>query len=199
MYQSIEFEVKGLAPLIMHNGRLANPIDKFVKSIKAITSKPAKQKTDADYEETARLEFLGSLYIDDEQHPCLPGEGIEAFFVDAAKSRRKGKAAKGAVICEGNWRVNYKGPKKPDELWEDENFRDVRQMVVNRGRVTRTRPIFRDWSCRFVLHYLPSVFNRDDVIDIVKHGGLMNGWFESRPRFGRFEVVSAKASKNGKA
>jgi hypothetical protein len=59
--------------------------------MKRVSGKRAK--TDADFEELARLEFLGGLYLHNGE-PCLPGEVIEAALVEAAArcgevSRRK--------------------------------------------------------------------------------------------------------------
>jgi len=37
-YKTIDFHVRGVAPLLMHNGQIANPVNKFAKAMKAITS-----------------------------------------------------------------------------------------------------------------------------------------------------------------
>lgn len=54
--------VTGTQPLLMHNSRMANPLDPIVKAVGKITSK--RVKTDDDQEELARLDFYGGLYLD---------------------------------------------------------------------------------------------------------------------------------------
>jgi len=43
----------------MHNGQLADPMNRFTKAIKEITGK--RKKSDSDHMEISHLEFLGSL------------------------------------------------------------------------------------------------------------------------------------------
>lgn len=61
MYQSLSFQITGVSPLLMHNGRLADPLDPLVKDIKKLSCK--RPKTEADLERITKLEFLGSLYL----------------------------------------------------------------------------------------------------------------------------------------
>lgn len=55
----LRLDITGTAPLLMHNSRLADPIDPIVRSMKKITGKT--KKTEDDHAETARLEFLDDL------------------------------------------------------------------------------------------------------------------------------------------
>ncbi|CAO3452058.1 hypothetical protein [Azospirillum largimobile] len=48
MYQSLSFQITGVSPLLMHNGRLADPLDPLVKDIKKLSCK--RPKTEADLE-----------------------------------------------------------------------------------------------------------------------------------------------------
>lgn len=190
-YRTIDFHIRGIAPLVMHNGQLANPMNKFAKAMKAITSK--RKKTDEDHIELAHLEFLGGLYVDERGRPVLPGEVLEATIVGGAKKTKKGKDAKSAIIVDGNFPVIYDGPKTPEALWEDERFRYVAGVVVGQSRVMRTRPMFKNWECKFTVHYLDEVLDAKEVIDFVETAGRMVGLIDGRPRFGRFEVLANSA------
>ena len=66
--------ITGTAPLLMHNGRLANPLDPSTQALKSLTSK--RKKTDDDLFDIARAEFLGGLYIDPDVGPYVPGENV---------------------------------------------------------------------------------------------------------------------------
>lgn len=190
-YKEIKFHVKGVSPLIMHNGQLANPLDSHAKAMKEITSK--RKKTDDDYEKLAKLEWRGGLYLtaadDAGGVPCVPGMCIEATLVNAAKKRKLGQQAKSAILSDGMWPLIYKGPTSTEKLWEDKNFVDTRAAVVNRNRIMRTRPIFNAWELKFSVHYLAELMNEKEVRDIVAIAGEQIGILDQRPRYGRFVVV----------
>lgn len=188
-YQQIEVEVEGVAPLMMHNVQLADPFNEWTRALKAISKK--KKKTDEDLMDMARIEFLGGLYVDESEHPCVPGEVLEAMLVEAAKEDKLGKQAKKAIICDGNFRLQYDGPKHPEQLWEDKQFRNVQAVRVSQSRVMRMRPIFHSWSLKFVLNFLPKILNKTDVLGILDKAQLV-GLMEKRPRLGRFKVVKTK-------
>jgi hypothetical protein len=191
MFQTIEFEVKGIAPTIMHNGQLVDPMNPIVRKMKEFTAKKSK-KTDDDMVELARLEFLGSLYLTDKNKPCWPGENIETMVRAAARTERRGKDVEKAVLCDGNWPLIYDGPSDPEKLWEDARFRLVKAVKVGPSRVMRTRPIFPAWSLKFTLHYDSELVNREDVVRWVEIAGREIGLSEWRPKHGRFEVLGTK-------
>lgn len=187
-YKTISFRITGASPLLMHNGQLADPLNPIARQMRKVTSKRAK--TDADYEESARIEFLGSLYLANGE-PCIPGEILEAAFVEAAKKTKKGNQAKAGLVSDGLFALEYDGPRKPDQLWKEERFRLVKGVKVQRVRIMRTRPVFREWAATVSFDYRPSMLNKSDVIDIVTRLGDEIGIGDWRPKFGRFsaEVV----------
>lgn len=186
-YQRLTFRLTGVSPLVMHNGRLANPLDPMAKALKRVTGKRAK--TDADHEEMARIEFLGGLYVG-EDGPCIPGELIEATLIAAAKKSKRGPQAKAGLLSDGMHRIDYDGPRAPDDLWADERFRLTVGVRVGQARVMRTRPIFRDWSAEIFVDFLPDQLNRAEVAEMVGVAGSIVGLGDWRPRFGRFTAHS---------
>jgi hypothetical protein len=88
--ETIRLRLVGAAPLLMHSGALAEPLDERSINLAAVTSK--RMKTRADHEEISRLEWSGGLWLHDER-PCLPALAVKAAVVDAARTRKKGKAA----------------------------------------------------------------------------------------------------------
>jgi hypothetical protein len=77
-YKRLRLHLVGVAPLIMHNGALSDPLNQYSKAIKRISSK--RHKVDSDYEEMARLEYHGGLYLH-QGRPCIPGFVVEAALV----------------------------------------------------------------------------------------------------------------------
>lgn len=192
MYKAVKFVIEGVTPTIMHNGRLADPLDEFAKKIKEISGK--RKKTDEDYIEMAHLEFMGSLYMDD-SGPCWPGENIERGIIDAAKEQKLGKQFTKGILCDGLWPLIYKGPKDGEKMWEDGGFRDTRKARVGQASIMRTRPIFREWKLEFVVHFRPDIVNEAQLVDAVKVLGRNIGLSDHRPRFGKFEVKEHEAVK----
>lgn len=178
----------GVRPLLMHSARLANPLDTTVKALKAISSKRAK--TDDDHIEMARLEYAGSLYINADLGPYIPGENIERCLVDGGKITKKGTAITRALFIKTD--INpllYRGPRDVDGLWLDENFRHVASVKVQQNRVMRTRPMFQTWTVEAEGVLDTSILAEDELCSIAETAGNMIGLGDYRPRFGRFTVT----------
>ena len=187
--QMAEFKVKGVSPMMMHSDRMCNPLDELTKELKAVTSK--RKKTDADYEEMSRIEFKAGLYFDDTLGPYLPAQNIEATLINAGKLSKQGSTVKRALmVMEDKIPVEYKGPRTIETMYADRaSFVDVRSVVVQRARLMRTRPIFRDWAVSFSVAYDEGSFNEDVVRQIVETAGKFVGFGDYRPRYGRFQIV----------
>lgn len=189
-YEVLNVRITGAAPLLCHNAQLANPANEFARAIKEVSSK--RKKVDADYEEMSRIEFLGGLYLMNGE-PCIPGEMLEATIIRGAMKSKQGPAAKAGMFCGSNFALHYDGPRKPDELAEDKRFRLVCGVVVNKSRVMRTRPIFRDWSLDAAVSYMPGLVNKADLLSWLRVAGEQLGIGTWRPRFGRFAVEEIAA------
>lgn len=176
------------APLLMHNSRLANPIDPATKALKAATSK--RVKTDEDHEEIAHLEFLGSLYTDSEFGPYVPGQNIERCLVDGAKLSKNGvRVTRGVFIKTDVNPLAYNGPRNAEELWADENFRHLASVKVGTSRMMRCRPVFREWRTEADGVLDTAVLNVAELAAITDAAGAMIGLGDWRPRFGRFTAT----------
>jgi len=73
-YRTLKVEIIGTAPLIMHNGQTADPLNRYAKAMAEISGK--RSKTEADLEQMAWLDFIGSLYMGTDG-PVVPGRLIE--------------------------------------------------------------------------------------------------------------------------
>ena len=183
-WKTLKLRLTGVSPLILHNGQLADPLNKFSKKIKEISGK--RKKVDADHARMAELEFKGGLYVDENSHVILPPEGIEATIVAGAKKSKEGQVAKAEVYCKKPAILLYEGPQDPEELWKDENFRLTVGVKVNGSRIMRTRPIFKKWAAIVELAF--NGVNAETVINWLKTAGAICGSFDWRPRYGRFQV-----------
>ena len=188
MMRSTSFTIRGLAPLLMHNGRLVDKLDDFTKALAKATKSKSKD-TEQGQQTISELEWRGSLYTDEDNHPCLPGEVLEAMLVEGAKVFKLGKACKGALIVDGNYKIKYDGPKTVDGLWKDGGFLKRSPARVGQQRIIRSRPIFPKWECTFDVQWDPDMIkDEEQLADIVESAGR-SGVGDWRPKFGRFEVV----------
>jgi hypothetical protein len=184
--------ITGTAALLMHNGRLADPLDPATKALKAATSK--RTKTDADHLEISRVEFIGGLYLDPDVGPYLPADNIWKTLQMAAKKSKQGKQVEEGVIITSD--VNplaYPGPRDVDGLWQNSNFVFRKTVVNQRNRVSRTRPIFQQWKVDAEGIIDENVINLADLRTIAERAGNLVGLGDWRPRYGRFTATVAAA------
>jgi hypothetical protein len=182
----ITLDITGTAPLLMHNARLADPLDPMARELKKVTSKT--RKTDDDHAEMARLEFLAGLYHDAEFGPYIPGDNIFRALVDAGRKRKLGKKiTEGLFVTSSVNPIAYNGPRDPAALWEDGGFVNRASAKVGMARVNRTRPQFSAWSASASIYLDTDVLDADDLRDVVDIAGRLVGLGNWRPRYGRFE------------
>ena len=183
--ETIKVRLIGDRPLLMHSGRLADPLDEISGNLAKITGKRAK--TRADHEEIARIEWYGGLWLSKDL-PCIPAEAIEASFINGARAKKKAKQARAGLMVTGPALVDYDGPRQLDELWKDPAFRLRHSVRVSNARTMRTRPRFNAWSADVVATFLPTMLDRTEVIEIFQIAGFQEGLGDWRPKYGRFSV-----------
>jgi hypothetical protein len=185
----VRLRFTGLAPLMMHNGRLADPLDPHTKALSAATTKAkGRTKTDEDIAHVAYVEWIGSLYHSEELGPFQPGVNLERCLADGAASHRmRPQFLQGVYVPELEVPLIYNGPRDIDGLWKAGNNRLTMGAKVGRARVMRTRPIFRDWSIEFDLEVDTAVLDLVWIPRIADSAGG-RGLGEYRPRYGRFKA-----------
>lgn len=177
--KDLRIKFTGATPLLLHNGRLADPTYEFTKALKKISGK--RKKTDADFEEMARIEWYGGLYLNDQGQIIVPSEMVEAAMKEAAKRDKKGKAVDRALVCLQTSPLDYGTSKTLDEMWADPKFRLTCGVKIKQNRVMRTRPKFDSWSFEAYFRYDEYVLEQGDLESFAKNA-TFGDW---RPRFGQ--------------
>lgn len=190
MYKTFAAELVGIAPLLMHNGQTADPLNRYSKMMKEVSGK--RKKTEADFEELARIEYMAGLYVD-EDGPVIPHRMLEAVITEGAKKSKLGKLAQAGVIVDKHARLDYDGPRSPKELFADENFRFTVPVRIGQQKVVRTRPHFAKWSAKIEVSYLADIINERDLLTAIRNAGSLCGIGDWRPRYGRFCLRSDMA------
>jgi hypothetical protein len=189
----IDFTVTftGTAPLLMHNSRLANPLDPAAKAVKKLTGK--RNKTEEDYEHLARVEFSGGLYLDDAIGPYIPGENVMRALVDGAKLTKLGvKVTRGVFVKTDVNPLGYKGPRTDDALWAA-GHKHMASVKVGQQRIMRCRPWFPEWTVQAEGVLDPAVLELEELVTVADNAGSLIGLGDWRPRFGRFTAKVARA------
>jgi len=175
--KTIEVEIKGKSPLLMHKFPLV--------AVEAMEKKtPEEQAEIAVYRNPNNNE----LYI--------PAIAIQRALIGGATySKGKGRASlqKIAAACL---------LISPDyiSLGVEDYQIDSRPVVVpaTKGRIIRHRPRLDEWNCRFQLEYEDILLNEKQIRKVVDDTGERVGLLDFRPErkgpFGRFMVITWKSN-----
>ena len=196
MEKTFQASIRGIRPLLMHDGKLADPLDDATKALKVLTSK--KTKSDDDHEDISRAEWQGGMYFDEKLGPYIPFENLQRAIEQGAAKRKLGKQFKALVEVLGEdgapgARLEYEGPRTLAAMWKDDRFRLRRGARVTGKRVVRTRARFPSgWCATFSVAVLDGAVTRAQLEEAVSDAGLYEGIGDWRPKYGRFQVESVK-------
>ena len=200
--KKIEVKIRGIRPIIMHNGRTADPIDPWAKKLKQVSGK--RSKTDDDYALMADIEFEAGLYWSDDLGVYLPVDNLQRMFLDACKKIKMGRQSVGIMVdAEYGVPLEFKNSKNLAALKKDPSMMFRKCVGVNGSKVPRTRPLIpTGWKASFVVELDTDLLNVEELEQILDIAGTRIGlgdWRPSAPKvpggFGRFIVESF----NGKA
>lgn len=191
MYQTLTTTIVGVAPLIMHNGQTADPLNQWAKDLKAVSGK--RKKTEADLLELSRIEFMAGLYMD-ENGPVVPSVMLEAVISRGAAKAKNGRLAEAGVYVDKNASLQYIGPRTAAGLFGDKRFVLRCPAIVSRQKIMRTRPIFREWMAEVSIKYLEDIISEGDLLTALRAAGTYVGLGDWRPRNGRFALAEDYAA-----
>lgn len=194
---NVKLVARGTRPLLMHNVRLASPMNSYAKHLSALNkAKPSSRRTDEDRLEIARVEWEGGLYFDDEVGPFVPASWVFKSILEGARLGRRGQKVEGGLtVVEMIHPLVYRGPRDINGLWGndgDSPHVDFRTVRVGQAKVDRCRPIFSNWAFEAELLVDPSVLDVAELEDIAKIAGQLKGIGDYRQQYGRFDASIEK-------
>lgn len=189
---NIELHITGTRPLLLHNGRLSNPIDPHTRALKALTGK--RKKTDEDLIEIMLTEARGSAYETPDNLLGFPTQNVWRCIYDAAKAYKQGENIKRALLAEDTIEPLYVdgADVDVDVFLKDPEHIDYRPVAVQRARTMRARPLVKNWSCAHRFELLEDVLDPRELVPILERAGRMVGLGDWRPTYGGFSC-SVKA------
>jgi len=178
--------ITGIRPLLMHGDLFADPLNPFTQAHKELTS--IRKKSIEDLIAIAKSEWRGGMYWDEKLGPYMPGINFEASLIVGAKQFKLGTTIKKACevitdMCE----LEYDGPRDIESLW-DQYFYDARSVVVQRAKIMRYRPIFKEWSTTLEIAINEDMLDVSEVIRCFETAGQYAGIGDYRPKFGKYNV-----------
>lgn len=188
---NVKLTARGTRPLLMHNVRLASPMNPYAKELARLNkAKPSSKRTDEDRLDIARVEWEGGLYFDDEVGPYIPASWIFKTILEGARAGRRGQKVEGGLtVVEMVHPLIYRGPRDIAGLWGnggESGFVDFRTVRVGQAKVDRCRPIFNQWAFEADLLLDPNVLDVAELADIAEISGRLKGVGDYRQQFGRF-------------
>lgn len=182
----------GMSGLVMHNPRLIDSEDPYVRQIAELTSKGSKQ-TDAEREEVARLEWMGGVYHDPEVGIYVPSWNVVKCVNRGAVLTREGTNVLRALsVVSDRVPLLYDGPRELTKLYERPEFRFRKEVGIGQKKVMRVRPIFRRWSLELDAELVEEAMNPGDLLRVATTAGRSEGLGDARKLgFGRFAVEMA--------
>jgi len=190
--KTLKYRLTGKAPLLMHSDITANPIHPMTLGIKKVSSK--RKKTEDDYKELAKLEFIASAYWTKDKGYYIPGKNIDATLLASAKMFKLGTMWKqGAGVYDD---ASFEFPDKkltPETLFKTkEEYVDMQTVKVGQSKVVRCRPGFNEWSCDITVTIDEAKLEEDQIDTIVENAGNYVGLCDYRPRYGKFNAKKIK-------
>lgn len=185
---AIEFRLTGTSPLMMNNPQTVNPFNPYTLQMKEITDK--RKRSDEDQRDLLKIKFMAALYYEEKIGPYLPMISVWRSIHEAAKISRAGKTIeRGLHTGQEMAAVEYAGPRKPEELYADPNFVDVRDASPAGKRVTACRPMFKTWALTAPFLFEETLINERDLVSFATLAGKLVGVGTYRQRFGRYEIA----------
>ena len=177
--KQLKVTLTGISPLLMH---------RYLGEQPSAEKCPRGKKTQDWIDKQRQKQWLEAAYWIEGVGFHVPPENIEAMLASGAKSIRMGTDFKKYVAFVEDvipLLVSGKRANGSLESWYKPEHIDLRGVVIQKARVDRCRPIFRDWSVEFTVAYDETNITAEQVRKSLEGQSL--GDF--RPRFGRFSVA----------
>lgn len=195
MVVTLDGRSEGSAPLVMHNPRLADPLNPW--SLEIGKSSRKRGKSEADHLEIAHLEFLGGLYHDGviapgnvlpgKIGPYLPTWNVVRSLQNAGKQHKLGATIlRGVTPVTMETALQYEGPRDAQKLWASGEFTLRKDVGVGAARTMRTRPIFTDWLLEAEVEVDLRIIDPEKLHQLAQEAGRYQGVGDYRPVYGRF-------------
>jgi hypothetical protein len=185
----LNITITGIAPMLQHNGRLANPLDPYTRQIAGISGK--RKKTDEDRYDLMKIEARGGCWETTDGTLGIPNEAVWRSIYDAAKAYKRGEDIKRALLIDPDTvPLLIDGDVVDCDIFlKDPEHIDYRPVKIMGKKTMRARPLIpAGWQSTHTAEILEDVIDLGDMAPIFERAGRLVGIGDWRPRYGRFEI-----------
>lgn len=179
---TLDVVIKGVKPLMQHStAAMLKPKSKKVKS------------SEHDPEEEAR----DALYLNEKGEIGVPSFCLLSAFRKSATQLKKAGSGKKTLkdFVFSGLEITPDFIVLPNQKYEI----DIRPVVVQRARIMRARPVFKEWGLNFqVVIKDEQTWDAGTVRQVIEEAGKYQGLLEFRPLYGQFEITTMKNTESGK-
>lgn len=197
-----EVTIKGLSPLIQHNGAAGLDTRSPENIEKAqIARKRGSNRTEADDARLRELETYTSFWVNGNGEATIPPEAFRATIENGARKLKQGpQVREGLIVTEVNeFRYDKTLGETVEELSISVQF--TVPVVIGRARILRTRAKFDEWGAVFTVEVDPELVDKDQLDAWLDIAGRRVGLGDWRPEksghYGRFEVEGIAEKVSG--
>jgi hypothetical protein len=133
------------------------------------------------------------VYRDDQGYLILPGDYLRASIINAAKFKQDPRSPRKSAmdLYKAGFIILNKYASFGIKDWD---YVDRRRMVIQKAAITRSRhAINAGWKCEFQIEVLlPEYIDEAGLYETIAMAGKVIGLADSRPTYGRFQIVEFK-------
>jgi len=186
---TLTVQLVGTKPMLLHNGRLANPLDPYTRDLAAISKK--RNKTDDDRLNMMSIEARGSCYETKDGLLAFPTANVWRSIYDAAKAYKLGVAVKRSLHFDDvNVPLYVDGSSvDPDKWLSYPETIDYRPVKVGTSKTMRARPLVpAGWVTTHRFGLNEKEIDADSLVPVLHRAGSIIGVGDWRPTYGTFDA-----------
>ena len=196
MFTQYRIKIKGLSPIIHHNGAAGLDAGSPANIEKAsLTKKKGTNRTNVEVSRIQELECEIALYVTADGKPTIPAAALRACIETGARKLKQGPQVREGLLVHKVEEFIYDHAKLGSTVAElSKSTQFVVPVVVQRARVLRTRPKFDDWAVVFTIEVDDELIDKQQLETWLDIAGRRIGLCDWRPEksgsFGRFTTES---------
>ena len=198
MLRQYRIKIKGLSPIIHHNGAAGLDTESPANREKAmLTKKRGSNRTEADDSRIRELECETALYLTADGKPTLPESALRACIETGARKLKQGGQVREGLLVQQVEQFIYDHKRLGATVAKlSKSTQFVVPVVVQRARILRTRAKFDDWAVVFTVEVDDELVDKQQLETWLDIAGRRIGLCDWRPEksgsFGRFVTESIK-------
>ena len=196
MFKQYRIKIKGLSPIIHHNGAAGLDTGSPPNIEKAaLTKKKGANRTDVEISRIRELECETALYVNADGKPTVPEAALRACIETGARKLKQGGQVREGLLVQKVEEFIYDHTKLGTTVAElSKSTQFVVPVVVQRARILRTRARFDEWAVVFTVDVDDELVDKKQLESWLDISGRRIGLCDWRPEksgsFGRFVTES---------